>query len=217
MATTSAAVAKQAAEFAAKSFAGHVLKSEGAHWLCGRPGSSSYSFRVYLPPGAVIVWGDIGEATILHSDRDSLGWLTRAAGRGEYPDYCLGKVAALSGDKREFFSGDAHAYLTERLAEAVDDHDRLRWEEASRAFRDAVDERNHDSERAAWFATWSEQGLDDPPLCDGWSSTALWIWHALVTFVRLHAAAEALTPACACGAKATMGARCMACASREAE
>lgn len=190
MATTSADTARSIAHQAAKAFAGHALTQEGPHWRCGRPGDSSYSFRLYAPPGAVIVWGDLGECVLRHADSDSPGWLVRAAGRDEYPDYCLGKIEALDGEKREFYVGDAKAYIRERLRDArgengdVDTQERDRWKAVARDFGTGLDD--FDSERAAWRTACIENGVDDPPDCYGWSSSALWIWHALVTFVRLH-------------------------------
>lgn len=187
MATTSADTARSIAHQAATAFAGHVLTQDGPHWRCGRPDSSIYAFRLYAPPGAVIVWGDLGECVLRHADSDSLGWLVRAAGRDEYPDYCLGKIEALDGEKREFYVGDAKAYIRERMRDAVADRDtkeRDRWKDVARDFGTGLDD--CDSERAAWRTACSENGVDDPPDCHGWSSSALWIWHALVTFVRLH-------------------------------
>lgn len=140
----------------------------------------------------IVIWGDIGECVLRHSDGDSLGWLAGAAGRVEYPDYCLGKIAALDGAKREFCPGDARTYIKECLRDTVgedgevDERDRQRWAAVALAFRGSLDD--HEEARTAWYNACRENGVDDPPDCDGWSSGALWTWHALVNFVRLHQA-----------------------------
>lgn len=186
---TYADTARQIASLSAEAFSGHVLTREGAHWRCGRSGGSAYSFRIYAPTGAVIVWGDLGECVLSHHGSDSLEWLDRAAGRGEYPDYCLGKIAAIDGSKRKFYPGDAIAYIKERRRGAVDVDERARWKAVDRSFRDGIED--CDDEQVAWFTACHKNGAYDPPMCDGWSSTALWIWHALVTFTRLHKSAAA--------------------------
>lgn len=190
MATTSDDTARSIARMAAKAFAGHVLTQEGAHWRCGRPGSSHYAFRVYAPPGAVIVWGDLGECVLRHAGGDSLGWLADTAGPGrvDYPDYCLGKIEALDGPKREFYAGNARAYIKERLRDTVDEAGEVDTEERNRWTAVAHEFDDYDRQPDAWFSACLENGVDDPPDCEGWSSGALWIWHALVTFVRLHQA-----------------------------
>ena len=194
MASTSDATARTAAHLAAGAFQHHRLTRDGDHWLCRSPKSGSYWFCLYAAPGMIVIWGDIGECVLRHASGDSLGWLADTAGPGrvDYPDYCLGKIEALDGRKREFYAGDARKYIKERLREAVDEdgavdaHDRDRWTAVAREFRDGLDD--CDSERAAWFNACRENGVDDPPDCEGWSPDALWKWHAIATFVRLHQA-----------------------------
>lgn len=198
MSSTSASLRATIAHLAANAFQHHRLRRDGDHWLCRSSSSGNYWFGLYAAPGMIVLWGDIGECVLRHSDHDSLGWLAGAAGRVAYPDYCLGKIAALDGAKREFFPGDARSYIKERLRETVDEvgdvdeRDRQRWTAVALAFRGALDAHDgtwsEQEARTAWYHACCENRVDDPPTCDGWSSSALWAWHALVNFVRLHQA-----------------------------
>lgn len=104
-------------------------------WTLRNPESVFYGFAVHFEPGMVVLWGDLGEFVLRHSDRDSLTWLLdcgrgngpddRAFDGGEYCDYLLSKVRASEGDRREFMIDDAHRFLddweTEIKNECVDD------------------------------------------------------------------------------------------------
>lgn len=98
------------AETARQEFCHHVLVPEGTgRWLCRRPGTGIFSFRVVASPGTVIIHGDIGDNIAVCYDRDPIPWL-RGAAKSEYPDYFLSKLRF----RREvFFMGDALEYLAE--------------------------------------------------------------------------------------------------------
>lgn len=105
---------------AAQHFSEHVITKEATgRWFCGKPGTGIYSFRVLCVPGAVIVYGDIGELILrpYASPPDELAWLRGAAKNAKYPEYCLGKCPP-AHKQEEFLSGDAVKYLRNMVDEA---------------------------------------------------------------------------------------------------
>jgi hypothetical protein len=174
---------------------------------------------VYLYPGLVVMWGDLGEYTFVHGDQDSLRWfLSQGTQDEQYPDYFLSKLRAVSGaPAKEFYIGDAHACLEERIADVdaahaaevagLDDDDEAgRAKAADVATRDrkpfeAVRDRFKEllleqvnEERMCWYLAWVDAtGDGDPPECESWTSTALWAWHAARVFARLHGEAMKLS------------------------
>lgn len=179
------------AELAAQSFANHVLTWEpGGYWRCGRANSIVYSFQIFFAPGAVMVWGDMGEFTLCHYDKDSLGWLLLAAKDDGYPDYFLGKLQAMKGAKEEFSYGDAMAHLDhdEKECGIRENFSGVERVLRVRAAMEEVETEQAEAQSHAWWEAWGENGDSDPPGCLGWSSGALWLWEMALCFRRLHAA-----------------------------
>ena len=161
---------------AAESFVSHELTHEGPQeWRCGRKGSVIYSFRILFRPGMIAVWGDLGEWILRHSDRDSLGWLRGAVSS---PDYLLSKVQA--GERLAFYADEAVAHLkapetaegwgTDRVAKISEE---VEWADPLT--------------QEKWLVACSDAGLDDPPLMEYPSSSALWLVELLRKFVSLEA------------------------------
>jgi hypothetical protein len=163
-------------------FADFAITSDGSCWYFGSWKTPLNSLRIYFPPGAVIVWGDLGDAVFRHSGDDSLEWLLRAASDRHFPDYCLGKLAAIGDDKQEFFTGDALSWLLSLMdAEDASSDDVIgTWEQMFENLENGC------LPAQAWYLACREHGIDDPPRCEGWSWRALVIWNALATFVRLY-------------------------------
>lgn len=206
---------------ASTSFAGFELSYDvkTRSWRCRHPNHGNHAFRVYLYPGLVVMWGDLGEYTFVHGDQDSLRWfLSQGTQDEQYPDYFLSKLRAVSGaPAKEFYIGDAHACLEERIADVdaahaaevagLDDDDEAgRAKAADVATRDrkpfeAVRDRFKEllleqvnEERMCWYLAWVDAtGDGDPPECESWTSTALWAWHAARVFARLHGEAMKLS------------------------
>ncbi len=195
------------ASLAAEALKDHVLtRRPDGSWCCGNPnGSSNYQFSIFFAPGMVAVWGDLGEFVLRHSDGDSLAWLLRAAKDGAYPDYLLGKIAALKGEPEGFHYAEAMAHLAERETERraeieEDEQDRvlgvvdpdetkdpeLRRIRTVRAALEDVESEGDTAHQEAWWTAWAEQGDGDPPSCTGWSSGPLWLWQMALCFRRLH-------------------------------
>ena len=89
--------AAHAALIAKKSFADHEVErvSEQEYW-CSRPNTNIMSFRALFPPGAIIVYGDIGE-TILTQYNLTMGWLRESVrSPGYYFEKCRTKKYTFS-------------------------------------------------------------------------------------------------------------------------
>lgn len=200
---------------ASEAFKKHELRVDHRDriWHCGTPdGSSIYLFRLWFAPGMVVVWGDIGEYVFRVNDRDSLSWFMTAGSR----DYVLGKVTASDGPRKEFHVGDARAHLKQWKADIVGEiQGELDEEPVEEGFErlpvnpdDAADASYNDPRLAAWRAVvdnfndlledeeldpktcWAlahyRAGDSEWPPCEGWTSSLLWLWEAILTFRRLH-------------------------------
>jgi hypothetical protein len=168
---------KTIAELAAEGFANHVAIPEGpGEWLCRAPDRSHRWFRIIIRPCTVIVWGDIGDWILTHSDGDSLGWLSRAAKDAKYPGYLLSKIRA--GKDREFYAGDARAWLDEQVADGVEDAAKVKeWLEESTGLASF--------DQHQWYSAWYETGTggrDIPDFLD-YGSGPLWLGQAMSWFV----------------------------------
>jgi hypothetical protein len=198
MSDTLAAARQQIAEMAAESFKDHVITPEGeGRWRCKRPGTGMYSFRVVTLPGAVVVYGDVGDALLkvsYYTTADIVAWL-----RGSYAQwgYVAGKLLFREA-LTEFYPGDALQFAAEcAAAYAADDTSQAAVR--NRDFAADVQALHARSElnEHEWHEVVEEYGLD----CDahavgtGWSSHVFWTCEALACFVRLHDAAWAAAAA----------------------
>lgn len=165
-----------------KAFERHVLTERRPWcWKVSRPGTWSYGFYVLVAPGAVVIYGDLGEAVFRMNagdEQEALDWAVRCS-----PDqhYALSKLSPRDA-YRAWFEGDAVAWL-KTLPETDDTrHELLALAEDGLTpgeFYRAVNCSNH----------------RDSPSCEDWSSAALWLSQALALFGRLvkaKRAAEAL-------------------------
>lgn len=160
---------KTIAALAKESFADHVVTELGpGEWRCAAPGTWMHGFVVIARPCYVIVYGDIGDWVIQHSDRDSVGWLQRAA--RDY-EYLCGKIRA--GEKRRFYVGDAIAHLEQEIGESDNPADC-----AAARVKDAL---GSDFTEHEWYESWAEEGVGchDVPSCERWDAGPLWMAEAL--------------------------------------
>jgi hypothetical protein len=191
---TSAEHAQLISDLARSAFANHVLENErGGSWRCGnKDGSSIYEFRVRFDVGMVVVWGDLGEFVLRHSDDKSLAWFVTVGAR----DYLLGKVRACDGGKKRFCYGDAIAHLDQMVTEAENDRDEdgeltptakatMLDVEHVRAEMAGVEHDNSDEQYRAWCEAWDDLGDWDPPSCAAWEPHMLWLWEMREKFRTL--------------------------------
>ena len=198
MAETAQQHKKLIEELARDAFKDHVLTTEDHSWVCRKPESSFYWFRVTGLPGGVLLTGDVGVSYLEVSAANSIAWLVDAINS---QDYILSKVRATdaqvvrsSDPKKEFFAGDAIRYLDERLKAYADED--AQSSPRARAFahmKSEVDKLLHaqgDLDWSDWVSLWRAVGVctDDYAECTSWTSTMLWHYHALKTFVRLFKA-----------------------------
>lgn len=122
-------------ELARDAFKNHVITREAANlWRCGRPSSSVYAFLIAALPGALVFYGDLGEAILRPSDRDVMPWL-RGAARSF--DYVIEKVQPrpeetfYQGDAIEWARSEGFVTLEEEARRAAEfgELDQHRWAE----------------------------------------------------------------------------------------
>lgn len=177
-----------AAEYAARDFAEHGLVVEQGEgpvrmFLCRRPGTGMYHYRVVFGPRFVVVTGDIGERVLCVSDRDSLAWLL---GARDSIDYVCGKMTERN---EEFLEEETEEWLKE-FGDEVAAKVRERWE----------DEQNEGIDPGlAWYRACYFSGIDDPPTCTDHSFRSLYIAQALRSFCLLYEAEITCTHTAAAG------------------
>jgi hypothetical protein len=164
---------------AKESFAKHVVAEVGTNeWRCSAPGTWMHGFYVIARPGYVMVYGDIGDWILQHSDRDSVAWLRGAA--RDY-DYLCGKIR--TGEKRRFYGGDALDDLNREIAEADEQND------TAARVREAL---GNDFDQHEWYQAWSDVGIggSDCGSFEHWDSGPLWMAEALRWLVEHLPAAQ---------------------------
>lgn len=177
MSDTFAVTQKTIAELAAKDYAEHIVEPQGlGEWRFRKPGTSIMWSAIIVRPWYVIVYGDVGEWILRHSERDSLAWL-RGAVRSR--DYLLEKVKA--GDTERFYPADAMEELrpTGKEDDAHDDALRAKVKAELDPFM-----WNDEPTEYEWGRAWAEAGGDDPPRCRYASEGGLWLWETLKAFIR---------------------------------
>ena len=142
----------------------HVIKKIGpSTWFCHRPGNGSIqSFYVTCQPGAIIMWGDLGETIYCIYGGSSIVWGKR---NFNFHDsyYPFTKLSPQMREER-FSAERATAYLKERVEEAktssvLDEDDLARAEKMLAEWKDRC---GHEDE-AEWWKLCSEHDEDDPP------------------------------------------------------
>ena len=96
-------VREDAAEHASSAFREHSITIEGeGRYYFGKPFEGAYHTRIVTAPGALIMFGDVGELILMPSDKDALGWLRMVTKRKNYDlSYIASKV---SGDMKDSIS-----------------------------------------------------------------------------------------------------------------
>lgn len=185
------------ARLAAEAFASHTLTPEGdGRWLCAAPKGKRRAFhwfRVIAAPNVIIVCGDLGDGIFECSDRDSIDWLRGSVGSG---DYVRSKLRCCDGGSTEFLPGEAVKQAKAWLADAESDSG------DAETYRALVNEADQllawaDLHKWEWSRMVQDYGLDVDAYAagDAPSSQALWLTHALSTFVRLLTQAESASKA----------------------
>lgn len=147
-----------------RTFDKHVIKKVGpTTWFCHRPGHGSMgSWFVSCQPGAILMWGDMGESIYTIYGGSSIVW----GKRNFHPDntyYPLTKLSTQLRDER-FSSEAATAYLEERVEEArtsgvLDAADLERARAMLARWKDRCGGEYYEDE-AEWWKLWSD--FDDP-------------------------------------------------------
>lgn len=106
-------------KYADEAFAEHILTPEQTEgpvrmWLCHKPRTGIYHFRVIASPGTLVVVGDVGDGILCASDKDLVPWLRGAV---KSPDYLLSKLVK-SAYRKEFVEGEVENMFNNMLESA---------------------------------------------------------------------------------------------------
>lgn len=90
---------------AEEAFRDHVIEEEREGvFMCRRPGTSFYFFRVAFLPGMTVVYGDIGDLMVEGSEE----WVSRAVCHDLVNDYFFGRVRPVRNwSHKQFLPGEA--------------------------------------------------------------------------------------------------------------
>ena len=174
------------AELAKKSLAGHVISPEQEEgpvrmWLCHKPGTGMYHYRVVAAPGMLLVYGDIGDHMLQNHDKDLVPWLKDAI---KSPDYLISKFVRRP---REFFPDEATHLLNELIKEAEEYNYDV--EEAVDFRHKVLDNWNEENDDGHEFGKAFYEAGGDPELIDrtyDYDSSVYWTVECLKKFVELH-------------------------------
>lgn len=169
------------ASLAREALANHELvQTRVWYWKVSQPGTWAYGFYVLMAPGALVIYGDLGEAVYrmaAKTEQDVLTWLRGAV---QSPDYLMSKIANPDA-YRQFYVGDSVA-----LARETGDLQFINEVEFE-ATHNYLHTEHH------WYKLIDEFGID--PMNFGrpvkWGPSAWWFVHALTCFMRLHDASQA--------------------------
>jgi hypothetical protein len=174
-------------------FKDHVMSGEGdGRWLCKRPGTGVYHFRLITAPGAVMVIGDLGEFVLRISDRDPIPWLR---GSVNSFDYLVEKVQASRNPKEEFYPVDCLRWLREYAGgheKEPTKRNRSERRDMAEALREARTAHQHrEFHEHEWFRIAQDHNIDDVYDVGRYpSSDMVWLAELLKCFIRLHDASQ---------------------------
>jgi len=175
-------------------FDGHVIEKIGpVTWFCHRPkhGSTS-SFYISTQPGAIIMWGDMGEAIYtIYGKANAFHWGRRNF-RPNDTYYPFTKLSSQMRDK-VFSTEDATDFLKERYEECKtssvhDDEDAERAKKMLDAWEEQSGNEPHEDE-AVWWSIHHE--FDDSDAADmrDWTERTYWCFSCLCWFFT-HVSAD---------------------------
>ena len=174
-------------------FDSHVIEKVGpTTWLCHKNESMISSFYVTTQPGAIIMWGDMGETIFtIYGKQNAIHWGRRNFRRTDtyYPFTKL----SLQLRERVFSTEDATDYLKERVEEAktssvLDAEDLARAEKMLKKWEiDSGNEPHEDQD--AWWLLWHEFDDPDAPDMTDWPQRTYWTFFCLCWFFS-HVSAD---------------------------
>lgn len=166
----------------------HVVKKVRATtWFCHKHGEGSIqSFWVTVQPGAIVMWGDMGEAIYTVYGGSSMAWGKR---NFRFPDACsyypFTKLAPQMREER-FSTEAATDYLKQQVEEAktsavLDEDDLARAEKMLAEWEDRRTDDPREDE-AAWWTLWSDFGDPDAPDMCEFTPRVYWPYFCLCWF-----------------------------------
>jgi hypothetical protein len=168
----------------------HQIKKLGpTTWWCHVPGQGGIqSYYVSIQPGAIIMWGDVGEAIYLIYGGNPIVWGKR---NFRFPDhYSYYPFTKLSPQLRDeqFRTEDATVYLKNAIKEAGTIAEERQAKKMLEAWKERSGNEPHEDE-GAWWSMWDEFGTPDAPDMRGLSARTYWCFFCLCWFFS-HVSAD---------------------------
>jgi hypothetical protein len=187
---------RQVQALAVNAFKDHVLTEEGdGRWLCKRPGTGTYWFRLVTAPSSIIILGDLGECILRpYCKQDqAVSWLRGAVNS---PGYFIEKVQASKAPPKAFYPSECMQWMAGYIGERDDDDDTARTSELREALQEMREQyRDEALTHESWLRIARDYDIDDVyGVAMHLSSNMLWMIEVCRCFVRLHDAAVEAVP-----------------------
>ena len=185
-----------------RSFDNHVIeKISATTWFCHKNESMISSFYITTQPGAIIMWGDLGEAIYTIYGRQNAFHWGRRNFRREDTYYPFTKLSLQMRDQ-EFSTEDATDFLKERHEECKtstvhDDEDTYRAKKMLKRWKEVSGNEPHEDEDE-WWKLWAEFDDPDAPDMRDWTTRTYWTFFCLCWFFS-HVSADDPRFSEACG------------------
>jgi len=181
-----------------KCFKDHELTQESENvWLCQRPKSSVYGFRLVFVPGIIFFGGDLGEQVWKPYRQDTLAWFLDALDSRSY----FWEKASFR--EESFYLSDAMRLIDDAIKQYKSDgkekgEDNSEEIAAWKLFRTNFSERldgEYENTASEWYAAYREVMNDhEAPGCCDLSTQSLYQYEACKAFARLYKAQSDRTP-----------------------
>jgi hypothetical protein len=159
--------AQEIREYAIQEMEHHVTTQiTSEHWRVANPKGWNFGFHIIAPPGALIIYGDLGEMILRHGSKDTKKWA-----QGSDMSYFLRKVQAYGpGELEQFNYYSAMMELEELIKNEYNSMEDLE------AFLEAwwVDDYAPETWHRHW---WDKLGGDGVPKCTRYSHHAQYMYH----------------------------------------
>jgi hypothetical protein len=171
----------------------HVIEKRGpTTWFCHKNEGSISSFYITCQPGAIIMWGDLGEVIYtIYGRQNGIHWGKRNFRRTD-TYYPFTKLSLQMRDK-VFSTEDATDFLKERYEECKtstvhDEQDTERAKKMLEKWKEVSGNESHEDEGEWWKLHYEFDDPDAPDMRD-WTTRTYWTFFCLCWFFS-HVSAD---------------------------
>lgn len=180
---------EEVAEYAKDAFKDHILIVEHESdkvslYLCRKPGTGIYNFRVMIGPNCITIYGDIGDGMVLRpGNEEMLGWIR---GSCKSTDYVISKMPHYH-TKQEFSEYYARKHWEELKKDFTRDDNQEKLAKMEDCILASICEGDNGRPLDEWYQFMTEKLDDsDPYYPTEHDSSVYWTIEALKKFVQLY-------------------------------